>query len=466
MADAWQVQLIKLGVDVWNKWRRENLGGWTDEPVDEDIDLAGVNLRGADLRGAVLLEANLRDANLRGADLQGANLLGANLQDANLQDAGLQGANLLDANLLRTNLRGAGLLGADLLRANLLGADLRDANLRDADLSGALDLEQDQLDLAFGDWRTRLPEGLQRPEHWEKESEDEVSVPKQKEGPQFSVGAGRLIELAAPDPLDLGNDRQRLEDLLPELRQLAKDLADSLRGRNAYVELLALAESYSAELDRPMEEIRFHVLAFRGMRLQNWLEAAKRNEVTRLDLQLEDRQAEALNSAVGLGGPFLLASAEGREFLEAASLYSRTSEEDAEYKELGRELAEQVGSSTDLVTVETAEFVAGVNEEMGEGPHPERTGLMARRTFQNFLSTAGLVAVGTISMFVPGIPGDALKKSKTGQKASEELTNLTDTARRFLLGNEGLLRRIAAKAGDALGWLPSVIDKLKGKGGG
>lgn len=81
------------------------------------------------------------------------------------------GASLRNADLLGADLRGAFMIAADLrdadLRsADLLGADLRDADLRGADLRGSLFLTRMQVRSAKGDARTRLPAGLERPEHW------------------------------------------------------------------------------------------------------------------------------------------------------------------------------------------------------------------------------------------------------------------------------------------------------------
>ena len=61
MADEEHVALLKQGVEVWNKWRKEN--------PDIRPDLSGADLTGADLGGADLHGADLDGANLRGADL-------------------------------------------------------------------------------------------------------------------------------------------------------------------------------------------------------------------------------------------------------------------------------------------------------------------------------------------------------------------------------------------------------------
>ncbi|MBU0510728.1 MAG: pentapeptide repeat-containing protein [Chloroflexi bacterium] len=169
MANQEQLEILKQGVEVWNKWREEN--------PNENIDLKGAylvlanlnganffradlfeaNLNGANLREANLVDANLREALLleiilRKADLRGASLYRANLRGANLYEANLRGANLSrailgDAILIRAilvvadlsevNLSEAVLRGADLTKANLTRANLTKADLRGADLRGA-----------------------------------------------------------------------------------------------------------------------------------------------------------------------------------------------------------------------------------------------------------------------------------------------------------------------------------------
>ncbi|MEH7749038.1 pentapeptide repeat-containing protein [Neobacillus drentensis] len=81
------------------------------------------------------------------------------------------GANLKGADLRGTNLRGALLIAADLRKADmrvadLIGADLRDADLRGANLTDSLFLTQAQINSAKGDYTTKLPATLRRPDHW------------------------------------------------------------------------------------------------------------------------------------------------------------------------------------------------------------------------------------------------------------------------------------------------------------
>ena len=62
MANKEHLDLIKQGVEVWNKWRGENTG--------EIPDISRANLIVADLEGADLSKADLIEANLSGADLR------------------------------------------------------------------------------------------------------------------------------------------------------------------------------------------------------------------------------------------------------------------------------------------------------------------------------------------------------------------------------------------------------------
>jgi Uncharacterized low-complexity proteins len=156
MANQEQVEILKQGVQVWNRWRARNLGVEVDLFGAElsGADLREANLSGSDLRGADLWKADLWKADLSEADLSGASLMGASLSraylggarlygahlfgsdlsGADLREADLSSADLREANLNETDLRGALLMGADLKRANLSGADLREANLRGTSL--------------------------------------------------------------------------------------------------------------------------------------------------------------------------------------------------------------------------------------------------------------------------------------------------------------------------------------------
>jgi hypothetical protein len=91
--------------------------------------------------------------------------------NAPLDAPDLEGADLRNANMVRAFLPGADLRRADMQGAVLGGAQMQDADCSSATLRGALlqsatltckddTLTQEQLELAVGDFRTVLPEGL------------------------------------------------------------------------------------------------------------------------------------------------------------------------------------------------------------------------------------------------------------------------------------------------------------------
>lgn len=155
--------LLVQGVIAWNRWCERNP---QIRPSLNRADLNGANLFGADLAGA----------DLAGASLLGADLFGADLSRANIRGATLRGADLSEANFHR---------------ANLLGADLSQTKLFRADLSQAIGLIQEQIDSAKGEENTKLPEGIQRPAHWETKRKEHGRSVKSWPRKNISASSGK-----------------------------------------------------------------------------------------------------------------------------------------------------------------------------------------------------------------------------------------------------------------------------------
>ncbi|NQS97149.1 MAG: toll/interleukin-1 receptor domain-containing protein [candidate division Zixibacteria bacterium] len=103
MANTEHLEILKQGVEVWNKWREENPG------VVPDLlkaDLLKADLSEADLSEADLGEADLSVANLRGADLTKAILIFTNFQLTSLEEADFQEALLLSTIFSNVDLTG------------------------------------------------------------------------------------------------------------------------------------------------------------------------------------------------------------------------------------------------------------------------------------------------------------------------------------------------------------------------
>jgi len=119
MANPEHLDILRHGVEHWNKWRSEQ--------PDILPDLSRVELRFDELSGA-----KFSDASFAGADLHDADLTSADLYSANFSHADLSGANLS-----YTRCGMAIFSGADLQATNLVASDLNDANLDGAKLSKA-----------------------------------------------------------------------------------------------------------------------------------------------------------------------------------------------------------------------------------------------------------------------------------------------------------------------------------------
>jgi uncharacterized protein YjbI with pentapeptide repeats len=113
MANPEHLEILKQGVEAWNKWRGEDIGVAPD-----------------------LAAADLREADLVWADLDGANLGAANLFGADLHMAFLHWAHIHEAILVWANLSGAVLTGAD-----FAGATIGYTTFGDNDLSEVKGLE-------------------------------------------------------------------------------------------------------------------------------------------------------------------------------------------------------------------------------------------------------------------------------------------------------------------------------------
>jgi uncharacterized protein YjbI with pentapeptide repeats len=119
-------------------------------------ELLGIDLDQLQHRVSDVLES--ASSRLReGPTYRREDLAGRDLRQWILRDADLHGALLIAADLR----------DQELGRADLLGADLRDADLSGTDLGEVLFLSQSQANAGHGDAHTTLPEGLQRPGHWD-----------------------------------------------------------------------------------------------------------------------------------------------------------------------------------------------------------------------------------------------------------------------------------------------------------
>jgi hypothetical protein len=94
MADEEHVRILKLGVEAWNKWRKEHSG---IRPDLSNVNLRDMNLRGADLSGSNLSRADLSGATIRAVRLNRADLSGASIFWTTFTRTDLQNADFRNA---------------------------------------------------------------------------------------------------------------------------------------------------------------------------------------------------------------------------------------------------------------------------------------------------------------------------------------------------------------------------------
>lgn len=131
-------------------------GATFEKTVAVRADFSGARFANASLEKAEFHRSNLADAMLGGVNLSKGDF-GRSVFDR----ADLTGASLRLTNLARTSFVGAKLAGADLTQAFIFGA-----RVTATDLSAAKGLTQEQIDVACGDAKTKLPAGLKTPASW------------------------------------------------------------------------------------------------------------------------------------------------------------------------------------------------------------------------------------------------------------------------------------------------------------
>ena len=164
MANQEHVDVLKQGVEAWNKWREQ----YGIRPDLSEADLSGSNLSGAwlyqtnfykanlsdtfiqatnlfecDFRHALLCRADFNHSLLDKADLSYANLNEASIYLAHCENsifhkADLHNAQIFDTKFRRADFNQADLSQANLREANLIDANLSETNLTDANLIGAI----------------------------------------------------------------------------------------------------------------------------------------------------------------------------------------------------------------------------------------------------------------------------------------------------------------------------------------
>lgn len=290
-----------------------------------------------------------------------------------------------------------------------------------------------------------------------RELDDLISgIPEPASDPVFKLGDDGVVHMAETP------DRQsevRDGDLLAELRSAAAALRSSLEGTNAHRDLLQAAEYYEeALLEDPISISRLYG---RGVRLENAARSVRRHiEADDLpDFTAETEQN--LDSVLDLHATYIMSEEDGRRLVEGAAAYRSTPDETAALKEAAEQFSAAVAQLPEVFSEEVRGHVAQVAQDVGDGPHPERSNQVAVTSLGNMtgslLKWAGVAGASAIV-------GGAIATSAPGTAAIAGGASAITAIVSFLTINAPLLFMLALAAGIALSWLKPIahlLDKLR-----
>lgn len=139
MENQEHLDILKQGVEIWNKWREEHpeIQPLLNGASLNGVDLSGINLSGSQITTSFFGTTRFIGANLHGVTMHGSTVNNADLSEADLSGGNFSGVNFTQANLFRANFRGTYLVRSVFNGANLCEANLNEALLRGADFSFA-----------------------------------------------------------------------------------------------------------------------------------------------------------------------------------------------------------------------------------------------------------------------------------------------------------------------------------------
>lgn len=243
MANPEHVEILKSGVDEWNRFV-------LSQPLEfaanlTRLDLTDTSPIGISFSGANFSFSDLRQSKFNGSDLKFATFVGAELASASFAQSYRGGGEFGQTDLRNVDLRGANLTDSDFSNALVDGANVSSirpiggaSGMLRTVLSQSKGLTQSQLNSMIGDSGTRIPDHLKRPAQWPEIDllEDDPVPPK----------AIQQIDLTTLDPnkitaiwvhVDKLNRLRR--DTLPERERHLLQETEVIKRRAALADLMA-----------------------------------------------------------------------------------------------------------------------------------------------------------------------------------------------------------------------------------
>lgn len=279
------------------------------------------------------------------------------------------------------------------------------------------------------------------------------NVPDQEAGVTFRAESDKIV---LDWTASTKSDSAQIAELLPELREVASYLRNSLDGSNAHGALGQISERYCAAADK--ELVSIDQLYSVGVRLENARfqtnRAIEEGELPTLSAEA----AEALDSVLALHGVIVGSTARGRELMDNAQAYAHLDFDIAVLRGAAHRLSSVVGEASTVFDREVRETLRGLNDEIGEGPQPQRSTKSALTANRNLFIVLG-GTLGTVVFSHIVLPGVAASTPVVA--AIDAVTSLTNVAWAFFVEHVGTLRHYAAVAGPDMRWALSLCELIE-----
>lgn len=285
---------------------------------------------------------------------------------------------------------------------------------------------------------------------------DEDEIPPQGPGLAFVFASTGFVEVGAQGGIPPGEEAT-IAQLRAAALSAADDLIALLEGSNAFASIAAAATQYRAAVaTQPMSADLAYAF---GVRLEN-SRARLLDDLGRGDLPPMGLAAgEALDSVLAIHGPMLLSTERGRELVELARNYSQREIDSVEYRAAANSLIEAVREAKNLVSRQAVETLIAANEDVGAGPHQDRSLQVAHSANRNLLIVVGGLAVLALETSITG----GFAASEPGMGLSELVRAASNAAWHFMSANMPSLQHFIASSGMSdLTWLSALLRRVRG----
>lgn len=178
----------------------------------------------------------------------------------------------------------------------------------------------------------------------------------------------------------------------------------------------------------------------RGVRLDNAQQTTENHIKTDSLPPFPQTIEQALRSTLELHRAYIMSFEEGRNLVQGADGYNRSTEQTTVLREAAERIAVAIEEAPTLFAGEVREYISETVREIGQGPQPNRSNQVAlgvfKSLFSGMLKGTGVVGVAMATTSV----GNAFSKSIPGTLIEPALTNAINLIYEFLIRNADWIR--------------------------